>query len=143
MNSPLIGSHGIRQLQRRLGSAGDRCAAIAPDGATARGGSQNLFIKTRRFTLRKDSRTEAAVEAGLRWLARHQSADGSWSPDGFTAKCQGARSARTARISATSLYRTGATGLALLAFLGAGHDHQSQRMIERSIFPHKRFASAA
>jgi hypothetical protein len=59
--------------------------------------------------------TERAVQLGLDWLARHQQSDGSWSfqhgPDdpGYL------------------VCPTGATGLALLAFLGAGNTHQKGR----------------
>ncbi len=54
--------------------------------------------------------TESAVEAALRWLARHQKADGSWAGgvDGGKAK------------SDISL-----TGIATLAFLGAGYTHKA------------------
>ncbi len=54
--------------------------------------------------------SERAVKLGLKWLASHQQPDGSWSfkhgddAPGSLADCT-----------------TGATGLALLAFLGAGH----------------------
>jgi hypothetical protein len=56
--------------------------------------------------------SERAVEAGLEWLARHQQPDGSWTfqhgyDDPGVLECP-----------------TGATGLALLAFLGAGHTHR-------------------
>jgi hypothetical protein len=57
--------------------------------------------------------SERAVKLGLKWLAEHQANNGSWSfkhgPDdpGQLAECT-----------------TGATGLALLAFLGAGHTHR-------------------
>lgn len=55
--------------------------------------------------------SEAAVADGLRWLARHQKRDGSWSfehgPDD----------------PGVISNPTGATGLALLAFLGGGHTH--------------------
>jgi hypothetical protein len=55
--------------------------------------------------------SEEAVELGLSWLARHQRSDGSWSfqhgpDDPGQLDCP-----------------TGATGLALLAFLGAGNTH--------------------
>jgi hypothetical protein len=55
--------------------------------------------------------SEDAVELGLNWLARRQRTDGSWSfqhgpDDPGTLDCP-----------------TGATGLALLAFLGAGNTH--------------------
>ena len=49
--------------------------------------------------------SESAVDAALRWLARHQEADGHW--DG--AKYEGRKT------------DPGITGLAVLAFLGAGH----------------------
>lgn len=63
--------------------------------------------------------SERAVEDGLRWILAHQSAEGSW---GFhhqkagRCKCShpGERESKTA-----------ATGLALLAFLGAGYTHEN------------------
>lgn len=56
--------------------------------------------------------SEKAVDLGLDWLIRHQQRDGSWSfqhgpDDPGTLECP-----------------MGATGLALLALLGAGHTHQ-------------------
>jgi hypothetical protein len=57
--------------------------------------------------------SEVSVNTGLKWLAKHQRPDGSWSfkhgPD-----------------DPGSLDNpTGATGLALLAFLGGGHTHKA------------------
>jgi hypothetical protein len=58
--------------------------------------------------------SERAVTLGLRWLSRHQRSDGQWSfhhgsdDPGSLDKCT-----------------TGATGLAILSFLGAGHTHKS------------------
>jgi hypothetical protein len=67
--------------------------------------------------------TEAAVSAALRWLATHQSANGRWDASDFGAgrelKAQGQD-----RKGAGNEADTGVTGLALLAFLGAGHTHQ-------------------
>jgi hypothetical protein len=66
--------------------------------------------------------SEAAVEKALAWLAANQSADGRWA-----AALHGA--GREARIlghdreGAGAKADTGMTGLALLAFLGAGHTH--------------------
>jgi hypothetical protein len=60
--------------------------------------------------------TESAVEAALRWLKRHQEADGHWDNIKY---CEG---------SVNGLGRggdTGVTGLALLAYLGAGHTHKA------------------
>jgi hypothetical protein len=62
--------------------------------------------------------TEAAVARGLRWLSRHQNADGSWSLDHFerAASCR-CGDAGTIRSDSAG------TSLALLPFLGAGQTH--------------------
>ena len=73
------------------------------------------------------AKTENAVELGLHWLARHQDKDGRWDCDGFDKhdpaddKCTGRGGPR---------YDTGVTGLALLAFLGAGYTTKSERYKE-------------
>jgi hypothetical protein len=54
--------------------------------------------------------TESSVEAALRWLARHQEADGHWD---------------TRKLEASQEYDEGVTGLAVLAFLGAGYTHKA------------------
>ncbi|MCK6470270.1 MAG: hypothetical protein L6R28_00875 [Planctomycetes bacterium] len=51
--------------------------------------------------------TESAVDKALEWLARHQEADGSWKV--------------TATEGDQANWDPGVTGLAVLAFLGAGH----------------------
>jgi hypothetical protein len=56
--------------------------------------------------------TESAVEAALRWLKRHQEADGHWDGGKY-----GASERRNADV--------GVTALALLAFLGAGHTEKT------------------
>jgi hypothetical protein len=66
--------------------------------------------------------TESAVLAALKWLARHQSADGSWGAEGFEAQCVGSRCGGRGEKD----YDTGVTGLSLLAFLGAGYSHLSK-----------------
>ncbi|MFM8985267.1 MAG: prenyltransferase/squalene oxidase repeat-containing protein [Planctomycetia bacterium] len=60
--------------------------------------------------------SEAAVELGLAWLARHQAADGSWRFDLSGCRCDGG-----CRDGGTVSSTTAATGIALLPFLGAGH----------------------
>ncbi len=55
--------------------------------------------------------TESAVEAALRWLARHQEKDGSWQGNKWEGDNKGCD--------------PGITGLATLAFLGAGYTHKS------------------
>ncbi|MEZ6132024.1 MAG: hypothetical protein R3C59_25460 [Planctomycetaceae bacterium] len=65
--------------------------------------------------------SEAAVDRGLEWLAAHQFAAGNWSmhdPNCKDHTCSGFGSYES---------NPAATGLALLAFLGAGQTHQSGR----------------
>ncbi len=64
--------------------------------------------------------SEDAVELGLAWLAAHQWQDGGWRLDLTGGPCGG--QCRDSGKVATS---TGATGLALLPFLGAGYTHLS------------------
>ncbi len=59
---------------------------------------------------------EKAVDAGLDWLARHQSPDGSWSCDKFDSQCKDGHCGGPGY----DQFTPGVTGLALLAFLGAG-----------------------
>ncbi|MBI5360091.1 MAG: terpene cyclase/mutase family protein [Planctomycetes bacterium] len=64
-------------------------------------------------------RTNLAVMSALRWLAKHQSPDGSWDADGFSKMCKDG-------ICAGNGYPEndiGVTGLSLLAFLGYGFTH--------------------
>ncbi len=61
--------------------------------------------------------SEDAVALGLQWLAEHQSENGSWRFD-LQGPCRG--QCENAGTVATT---TGATALALLPFLGAGHTH--------------------
>ncbi|MBI2824508.1 MAG: hypothetical protein HYX69_07475 [Planctomycetia bacterium] len=72
--------------------------------ATSRGGSEV---------------TERSVERGLDFLARHQSPNGSWSLHNFAAGRTGYEKAGQAQMQSD----TAGTGLALLAFLGAGYTH--------------------
>lgn len=67
--------------------------------------------------------TEAAVRAALRWLADNQEADGRWAARRHGAGRESmiaGRNRRNAGVQAD----TATTGLALLAFLAAGHTHQ-------------------
>jgi hypothetical protein len=62
--------------------------------------------------------TEDAVTRGLEWLAAHQDADGKWDADGFNRHCPSFIDCRGAGRPELDV---GVSGLALLAFLGAGH----------------------
>jgi len=66
------------------------------------GGGRKLMVKRHGGS----PATESSVEIALEWLARHQEIDGSWS----VMKTEG-----------TGPWDPGVTGLATLAFLGAGH----------------------
>ncbi len=81
------------------------------------GGDRNMNIRKKGGS----DGTIASTAGALGWLARHQSPDGSWKATGFADQCHGAKCQGTG----TSDYDTGVTGLALLAFLGAGYTHLS------------------
>ena len=61
--------------------------------------------------------TQRAVEAGLDWLKRHQDPEGFWDADGFEMQC----TLNRCNGPGNALNDVGLTGLALLAFLGAGN----------------------
>jgi hypothetical protein len=63
--------------------------------------------------------SERAVERGLAWLAAHQWADGGWRFNHREGPCAGRCSHHGTNHSTTA-----ATGLALLAYLGAGDTHR-------------------
>ena len=74
--------------------------------------------------------TEAAVEAALRWLAANQEADGHWDANKNGAGRETftlGHDRRRAGINAN----TGMTALAVLAFMGAGHTHQTGEYSEQ------------
>lgn len=64
--------------------------------------------------------SEQAVERALDWLAAHQLPSGAWSLIHDGGECQG----RCANNGSKDRFDTAATGLSLLAFLGAGYTHQ-------------------
>lgn len=67
--------------------------------------------------------SERAVELGLDFLARHQSSDGRWTLDRFDNGRPGYERAGLGQMQSD----TAATGLALLAFFGAGYTHLDGR----------------
>ena len=64
--------------------------------------------------------SEAAVEEGLKWIVNHQSSDGSWHFRHRRSECDG-RCGNEGTIDA----QNAATGLALMALLGAGNTHKA------------------
>ncbi len=84
---------------------------------------------------RGGSGTFPPLRAGLEWLAAHQSPDGSWDTDGFGAQC-GKIGADTCTGPGESVHDVGMTGLALLAFLGAGSTTrrgEHQAVVQRAV----------
>ncbi|MGI9429233.1 MAG: hypothetical protein ACR2NM_11290, partial [Bythopirellula sp.] len=76
--------------------------------------------------------SEKAVLQGLEWLARHQYPDGSWNFDHTLSECNG----RCGNPGTATKARAAATGLALMAYLGAGHTQENgryQRMVYNGI----------
>ena len=68
--------------------------------------------------------SDAALEMALQWLADHQRPNGSWSFNLDLDPCNG-RCRHSKKTKDTPTPVTASTGLALLAFLGAGHTHKS------------------
>ena len=64
----------------------------------------------------EENKADFPVAAALDWLARHQSPDGLWRASGFSSRCERAKCAGVGAADGD----VGVTGLALLAFLGAG-----------------------
>ena len=60
-----------------------------------------------------------AVLDALVWLKRHQSPDGRWDSDNFSAECD----SNQCDGPGSGVHDVGLTGLALLAYLGAGETH--------------------
>lgn len=73
-------------------------------------------------TFGADEDSEAAVDAALAWLAQAQSADGSWNAARFGGGTE-TRALGEYRYGTGDRADTGVSGLALLAFLSAGHTH--------------------
>ncbi len=74
--------------------------------------------------------SERAVEAALAWLADHQRGSGAWSFDLSTQPCDGRCRDSKRQDDSTPTPSTAATGLALLAFLGAGYTHEQGKYAE-------------
>jgi len=69
--------------------------------------------------------SENGVDAALRWFKKHQSPNGQWDVDGYTANCTdpGAK-CEPGTEHTDEAGDVACTGYALLCFLGAGYDHR-------------------
>ncbi len=94
---------------------------LIPGGALSRRGTR-LSAPTG-----TEATTNVAIDRGLAWLAAHQSPDGSFEAEGFPAWCDGkANDGKALDGRGKPIYDLGVTGLALLAFLAAGHTNRSE-----------------
>jgi len=109
-------SVSAEEMRVRLPTGG-----IAPRNPQSRAQLGQLYGAT--------AESENAVELALAWLAEHQQRDGSWTFDLTVDPCRGRCShSRIAGDNATP--PTAATGLTLLAFLGAGYTHREGKYAE-------------
>ncbi|MDR1959805.1 MAG: terpene cyclase/mutase family protein [Planctomycetaceae bacterium] len=124
--------------QQILQDIGDLAASITPSSggsyaSRTEAGKTNLLNKGR-----ISQAGENAVEAGLRWLAAHQFPDGGWdfrlhSKDAKALQGGNPPCPELCEHPGTHRSRNAATGLALLAFLGAGHTHLSDNPYKHNI----------
>jgi len=102
--------------------------AAALDGGFSTGAYGQRSERSSLWKEGGSSATVDAVEAALRWLARHQSAGGSWDDDGWRAECQDETCQGRRRDAEAVLWEedhdVGLTSLSLLAFLGHGQTHR-------------------
>lgn len=94
-------------VSRRAGGGGRGGGGLGQGGGGGRGGTK----------------AEAAVLSALLWLKKHQSPEGNWDADGFPALCEKNQCGGIG----SAAHDVGLTGLALLAFLGAGETHVDGR----------------
>src|SRR5262245_8076654 len=94
-------------VSRRAGGGGKGGGGLGQGGGGGRGGSK----------------AEAAVLSALIWLKKHQSPEGFWDSDGFPAMCEKNQCGGIG----SAAHDVGLTGLALLAYLGAGETHVEGR----------------
>jgi len=104
------------------GSVGHHGSGSSAFFAARRAGGGASVRATRRAAEPASDPLGADLAASLLWVQRHQGADGSWDAHAFGANCSGAPDACDTPGPADHAVET--TGLALLAFTGAGETHQ-------------------
>ncbi len=115
-------------FQLDAGNNGAKTAAsYVPRGMGGRGSGRRQDMVEKFGGTEK---SESAVALALNWLWRHQDKfDGGWSFDKYKKQCTDAHC--TGAGSATA--DAGATGMALLCFLGAGQTHKTKGPYRRNI----------
>jgi hypothetical protein len=106
--------------------------ALTGTGLSGRGAAARGEFNVEAQGGSKDS--EKAVAMALDWFAKHQNPDGSWNFNHQTApQCAGKCGDRGSLVDCT----TGATGMALLPFLGAGQTHKEgkyRQTVEKGLY---------
>ncbi|RMG13875.1 MAG: hypothetical protein D6731_11225 [Planctomycetota bacterium] len=93
---------------------------VGPGESAGRYGRRDGMGRASRFG--GSPETVRRTEEGLRWLAAHQSPDGRWDSDGWTANCsRGPTCAGPGDNLGAPNVDVGLTSLALLAFMGQGN----------------------
>lgn len=77
--------------------------------------------------------SEAAVNAGLEWLARHQAEDGHWGPDCLQNHARSRCESDPHCQHGGGAFAVAQTGLAILAFQAGGHFHDNQRKYSENV----------
>lgn len=114
--APTSGSHRDGEIIGNAAPAGE----VEPPSAGNAPGGRRRTEGVRRYG--GTTGTENAVESGLRWLALHQAPDGTWDRVHFDRACpQGDKCGGAAIRRLEHALHAGTTGLALLAFVGAGY----------------------
>ena len=77
--------------------------------------------------------SESAVNAGLRWLKKHQSPGGGWDTANYFQNCEEKPKCEPGKGGGESDPDVAMTGYALLCFLGAGFDHKSPSQFQKTV----------
>lgn len=127
------GSYG--DLARPPPRARDADGASSADGTPTAGGADATSDGAPRTTHRNlhsgcgcGKKADDPVEDALKWLASHQSPDGGWEAEGWNQWCDRERNPDGGSLEGAGRFTSdvGVTGLALLAFLGAGWTNRSE-----------------
>jgi hypothetical protein len=122
-------SSGGKGLAGAIGVGGGSSAGGGMRKGNPLGGARNFRRSQQKGNLEQ---TEKVVMAGLDWLKRHQSPDGSWDPVSFGQMCDTNLGGQCGG-RGSSVFTAGVTGLALLTYLGAGYDTQRQSPFSETV----------
>ena len=111
-------SSGGKGLAGAIGIGGGSGSGGGMRKGNPLGGSRTIRRNQQKGNLEA---TEKVVMAGLDWLKRHQSPDGSWDPVSYGQMCDSNLGA-TCTGRGSGIHTAGLTGLAILTYLGAGYD---------------------